>query len=79
LARCRAACAQSFKQFADEWDQRGVRAWHEGWWELGKTTGNLLAPILGVPEDTITMHQNVSVSPVARDVVFDFPASAGRS
>ena len=27
---------------------RGVRAWHEGWWEIGRETGNLLAPILGV-------------------------------
>ena len=49
------------QQFADDWDRRGVRAWHEGWWELGVTTGNLLAPILGVPPNTITMHQNVTV------------------
>ena len=60
------------EQFADEWDQRGVRAWHEGWWELGKTTGNLLAPILGVPEDTITMHQNVSVVQSLVTSCFDF-------
>ena len=32
----------------DEWATRGVRAWHEGWWEIGRTTGDLLAPILGV-------------------------------
>ena len=30
------------------WSSRGVRAWHEGWWEMGRTTGDLLAPILGV-------------------------------
>jgi kynureninase len=48
--------------FADEWNSRGVRAWHEGWWEIGRTTGNLLAPLLGVPPDTITMHQNVTVA-----------------
>jgi kynureninase len=62
----------SLEQFADEWDQRGVRAWHEGWWELGKTTGNLLAPILGVPDDTITMHQNVSVVQSLVTSCFDF-------
>src|SRR6478752_1908544 len=49
-------------QFADEWDRRGVRAWHEGWWEIGRETGNLLAPILGVARDTITMHQNATVA-----------------
>ena len=48
-------------RFADEWSGRGVRAWHEGWWELGVETGNLLAPVLGVARDTITMHQNATV------------------
>lgn len=59
-------------QFADEWDTRGVRAWQPsdsegvpktaGWWEIGRETGNLLAPILGVAYDTITMHQNATVA-----------------
>lgn len=59
-------------QFADEWDRRGVRAWQpsdsegvrktSGWWEIGRETGNLLAPILGVARDTITMHQNATVA-----------------
>lgn len=50
------------QQFADEWSSRGVRAWHEGWWEIGRTTGDILAPILGVPKGTISMHQNVTVA-----------------
>ena len=33
--------------FAREWEERGVRAWSEGWWEMPVTTGDLLAPILG--------------------------------
>ena len=49
-------------QFADAWDHRGVRAWHEGWWEIGRVTGNILAPMLGAAPDTITMHQNVTVA-----------------
>ncbi len=49
-------------QFADEWSSRGVRAWQEGWWEIGRTTGDLLAPVLGVPKGTISMHQNVTVA-----------------
>ncbi|MFI5177350.1 MAG: aminotransferase class V-fold PLP-dependent enzyme [Vicinamibacterales bacterium] len=61
------------QQFADEWSRRGVRAWHEGWWEIGKATGNLLAPILGAARDTITMHQNATVgqSIVASAFSFD--------
>ncbi len=50
------------QEFADMWSSRGVRAWHEGWWEIGRETGNLLAPILGVAPDTISMHQNVTVA-----------------
>ena len=50
------------QEYAETWSRRGVRAWHDGWWELGRTTGDLLAPILGVPPGTITMHQNVTVA-----------------
>ena len=31
----RADARRTCTQFADEWDHRGVRAWHEGWWEIG--------------------------------------------
>ena len=54
--------ADYLQQFADEWSSRGVRAWSEGWWEIGRTTGDLLAPILGVPRGAISMHQNVTVA-----------------
>src|SRR3954467_1806462 len=50
------------QQFADEWSRRGVRAWQEGWWEVGRETGNLLAPVLGAAPNTISMHQNVTVA-----------------
>ena len=54
--------ARYLQEYADTWSSRGVRAWHEGWWEVGKTTGDLLAPILGVERGTISMHQNVTVA-----------------
>jgi kynureninase len=50
------------QEFAETWSSRGVRAWHEGWWEIGRETGDLLAPILGVRRGTISMHQNVTVA-----------------
>jgi kynureninase len=59
-------------RFADEWDGRGVEAWHEGWWEIGRETGNLLAPILGVPPNTVTMHQNVTVAQAVVASSFDY-------
>lgn len=48
--------------FLDAWDARGVRAWSEGWWDISRTTGDLLAPLLGVAPGSVTMTQNVSVA-----------------
>lgn len=48
--------------FAREWSTRGVRAWHEGWWEVGRVTGDLLAPTIGAAPGTISMHQNATVA-----------------
>jgi kynureninase len=69
------ATAGYLQAFADTWATRGVRAWHEGWWELGRETGNLLAPILGVEKNTISMHQNVTVAQafVASCFTYDGP------
>jgi kynureninase len=54
--------AAYLQEFAGTWSSRGVRAWHEGWWEIGRDTGNLLAPVLGVAPGSISMHQNVTVA-----------------
>src|SRR3954469_19142005 len=54
--------AQYLQEFADAWSRRGVRAWQEGWWEIGRETGNILAPVLGAAPNTISMHQNVTVA-----------------
>jgi kynureninase len=54
--------AAHLQEYAETWTRRGVRAWHEGWWEMGRATGDLLAPILGVKPGSISMHQNVTVA-----------------
>jgi len=54
--------SEYLQRFADEWSSRGVRAWYEGWWEIGRETGNILAPVLGAAPNTISMHQNVTVA-----------------
>jgi len=67
--------ATYLQEFADTWSGRGVRAWYEGWWDIGRETGNILAPILGVAPNTISMHQNVTVAQgiVASCFTFDGP------
>ncbi|MDP6409729.1 MAG: aminotransferase class V-fold PLP-dependent enzyme [Planctomycetota bacterium] len=47
--------------FADQWAERGVRAWAEGWWSAPVDVGNLVGRIMNAPENTVAMHQNVSV------------------
>src|SRR4051795_12541714 len=54
--------ADYLREYAETWSTRGVRAWYEGWWEIGRETGNLLAPVLGAAPNTISMHQNVTVA-----------------
>lgn len=49
------------QEYADTWATRGIRAWAEGWWEMPITVGNLIAKIIGAPENSVAMHQNVSI------------------
>jgi kynureninase len=62
------------RDFADTWATRGIRAWAEGWWALPITTGNLLAPLIGVDENQIVMHQNVSIAVSLILSSFDYKA-----
>ena len=54
--------ADNLARYAQTWATRGVRAWEEGWWEMPVTVGDLLAPIIGAPPNTVTMHQNVTIA-----------------
>ena len=52
----------SLRAYADSWATRGVRAWGEGWWDLNIVLGNRIAPIVGAPRDSVSIHQNVSLA-----------------
>ncbi len=56
------AVYDSLRQYADMWASRGVRAWAEGWWDLNTHVGDAIAPIIGAPSGTISMHQNISIA-----------------
>lgn len=66
------------ERFATAWEERGVRAWHEGWWEMAVETGDLLAPILGVGPGEIAMHQNVSLAAAVFLSAIDYPVERNR-
>jgi len=65
-------------RYADAWDERGVRAWAEGWWEMAVEVGDLLAPLLGVRPGEVAMHQNVSVAAGLFFSCFDYPPERNR-
>lgn len=48
-------------EYADVWSTRSIRAWEEGWWEMPRAVGNLIAKIIGAGEGEVVMHPNVSV------------------
>lgn len=55
------ATRDRLRDYADVWSTRGIRAWAEGWWEMPVTVGNKVARIIGAPQNSVVMHQNVSV------------------
>jgi len=53
--------AQELADYAHTWATRGVRAWHEGWWDMPVTVGDLIGSIIGAGQGEVVCHQNVSV------------------
>jgi kynureninase len=70
------AAAEGLARYAGSWATRGVRAWGEGWWEMAVTTGDLVAPLLGVGKGEVTMHQNVTVASAVFLSALDFRVGA---
>jgi kynureninase len=64
----------SMNEFADAWEERGIRAWEEGWWEMPVTVGNLIGRIIGASAGEVVMHQNVSVCQSIVTSCFDWRA-----
>jgi len=66
------------KQYADEWDTRGIRAWEEGWWDMPVSVGDLIGKIIGAPPRTVVMHQNVSICQAIVLSCFDWSAKRNK-
>ena len=56
------AAARSLAEYADMWATRGVRAWEERWWELANDVGNRVSRIIGAPDGSVSMHENVTTA-----------------
>ena len=63
--------------FANQWAERGVRAWSEGWWSSPMDVGDMVGEIMNAPAGSVVMHQNVSVIQSVIASAIDF--SGGRN
>ena len=72
------AARENLLTYTDIWSTRGVRAWHEGWWEFIGEIGNLLGDIIGAPPDTVSMHQNVTIAESIVLSCFDFSGARNK-
>jgi kynureninase len=57
-----AAAEERLVEYAHTWQERGIRAWAEGWWEMPLTVGDQIGRIIGAPPGSTVMHQNVAVA-----------------
>lgn len=62
----------SLGEYMRLWDERGVRAWADAWWEEKDHVSHMVEDILGVASGTVTMHQNVAMASEAVVSSFSF-------
>jgi kynureninase len=65
-------------RFLDLWDERGVRAWAEEWWEEQWRVAHLIEDIAGAARGTVSMHQNVAMASQAILSCFSFTGRRNR-
>jgi len=54
--------SERLAEYARMWEERGIRAWAEGWWESAWAVGDQVGRIVGAPPGSTVMHQNVTVA-----------------
>lgn len=52
-------------EYCDQWAERGVRAWAEGWWEMPVRVGDEIAPLIGAEAGEVAMVPNVTTAQAA--------------
>src|SRR5437764_10746608 len=57
-----AAVEDRVREYARTWAGRGIRAWGEGWWTMPLEVGDQVGRIVGAPQGSVCMHQNVSIA-----------------
>jgi kynureninase len=69
---------ESLERYATQWNERGIRAWEEGWLEMAVGLGDLLAPLIGAERGTLSVHPNVTLAEAVALSVVDWRAPRNR-
>ncbi|MEO8945684.1 MAG: aminotransferase class V-fold PLP-dependent enzyme [Gemmatimonadaceae bacterium] len=56
------AVPERLAQYANDWAERGVRAWADGWWDMPVSVGDTIAPLIGAEARSVSMQPNVSIA-----------------
>ena len=73
-----AAAEERMLEYARSWNERGVRAWEEGWWDLPLTVGDQIGRLIGAPPGSVSMHQNVTIAEAVVASCFTFDGARRR-
>ncbi len=58
--------------YVDMWQSRGVRSWHEEWWDLSRKVGNKIGALMNAPADSVSMQPNVTLASATILSCFEF-------
>lgn len=56
------AVPERLAEYAREWSELGVRAWARGWWEMPVRLGDIVAPLLNAPAESVVAQPNVTIA-----------------
>jgi kynureninase len=73
-----AAAEERLLEYAHSWNERGVRAWEEGWWDMPLTVGDQIGRLIGAPPGSVSMHQNVTIAEAVVASCFTFDGARRR-
>ena len=62
------------REYAAQWETRGVRAWADGWWEMPVTVGAVVAPLMGALAGEVVMVPTVTQGMSSILTALDYPA-----
>jgi kynureninase len=66
------ATAERLAEYARTWNERGVRAWADGWWTMPVSVGDEIAPLIGAWPGEVAMLPNVSLAHAAVVSALDY-------